>query len=314
MFVGIHHHYLHVERERTTDLSVHPDEIHTRLIVPLKEMNRAAKQSLAYARSLSEDITAVYIKRHAKTDAVFQANWDAWQAELVANEQVHLDVINPGRRSFVPALLDYINTVQCTHQDDTLHVILPEKEAEVSAFKRLLAYVSSLRLKMALYFHPRIIVTNIASYEQKSTTPIHPLEIKHRFIVPVAELDRPSIQGLAYARSITSHVAAVHVAIDPQEEASIQAKWQQLQTKLTKGEETKLVMIESPYRSLLRPLLAYIRTVHELHPQDTLTVILPEFVVKHWWEYPLHNQTALQLKTALLAEPGIVITNIPQHL
>jgi hypothetical protein len=313
MFVGIHRHYQRVERERTTDLSVHPDEIHTHLIVPLKEMNQVAKQSLAYARSISEDVTAVYIKMHTKTDAAFQADWDAWQAELVSNEQIHLDVINPGGCSFVPALLNYANT-RCTHQGETLHVILPEEEVEVSAFKRLLAYVNSLRLKVALYFHPQIIVTNVSSYEQKSTASIHPLEIKHRFIVPVAELDRPSIQGLAYARSISSHVAAVHVAIDPQEEACIQAKWQRLQTQLTKGEETKLVMIESPYRSLLRPLLAYIRTVHELHPQDTLTVILPEFVVAHWWEYPLHNQTALQLKTALLAEPGIVVTNIPQHL
>ena len=73
-------------------------------------------------------------------------------------------------------------------------------------------------------------------------------------------------------------------------------------------------MIESPYRSLMRPLLAYIDTVHELHPDEILTVILPEFVVAHWWEYPLHNQTAFRLKTALLARPGIVVTDIPQHL
>jgi hypothetical protein len=60
--------------------------------------------------------------------------------------------------------------------------------------------------------------------------------------------------------------------------------------------------------------LAYIDIVHELHPDETLTVILPEFVVAHWWEYPLHNQTAFRLKAALLARPGIVVTDIPQHL
>ena len=79
-------------------------------------------------------------------------------------------------------------------------------------------------------------------------------------------------------------------------------------------EETYLVVIESPYRSLLRPLLAYIDTVHTMYPEDILTVILPEFVVAHWWEYPLHNQTAFQLKTALLGRPGIAVTDIPQHL
>jgi len=73
-------------------------------------------------------------------------------------------------------------------------------------------------------------------------------------------------------------------------------------------------VIESPYRSLLRPLIAYIDNVHAIYPEDTLTVILPEFVVAHWWEFPLHNQTAFQLKTALLGRPGIVVTDIPQHL
>lgn len=65
---------------------------------------------------------------------------------------------------------------------------------------------------------------------------------------------------------------------------------------------------------LSRPLLAYIDTVHELYPEDTLTVILPEFVVAQWWERLLHNQTALRLKAALLFHTGVVVTNIPQHV
>jgi hypothetical protein len=79
-------------------------------------------------------------------------------------------------------------------------------------------------------------------------------------------------------------------------------------------EKTGLVIIESPYRSLNKPLLAYIDTVHELYPEYTLTVLLPEVIVSHLWEYLLHNQTAFWLKTALLFRPGIVVTNIPQHL
>ena len=144
--------------------------------------------------------------------------------------------------------------------------------------------------------------------------PIRPINIRHRFIVPIAELDRASVQSLAYARSISPHVTAAHVAIEAQDVEKVRAKWERLQTYLTKEEETHLVVIESPYRSLARPLLAYIDTVHEMHAEETLTVILPEFVVAHWWEYLLHNQTAFQLKTALLARPGIVVTDIPQHL
>jgi hypothetical protein len=74
------------------------------------------------------------------------------------------------------------------------------------------------------------------------------------------------------------------------------------------------VIIESPYRSLNGPLLAYIDTIHELYSDVTLTVLLPEFVVSHWWEHILHNQTALRLKASLLFRPGIVVTSVPQHL
>jgi hypothetical protein len=144
--------------------------------------------------------------------------------------------------------------------------------------------------------------------------PVHPKDVHHRLIVPIAGLDRVSVQSLAYARSISRHVTAVHVAIDLVDADEVRAAWERWQKHLTEEEETHLIVIESPYRSLARPLLAYIDTVHELFPDDTLTVILPEFVVAHWWEHLLHNQTALQLKAALLFRPGIVVTNIPQHL
>ncbi len=109
-------------------------------------------------------------------------------------------------------------------------------------------------------------------------------------------------------------MTAVHIVIDEQEANDIRAAWDIWQRRIPQEEETHLLVIESPYRSLLRPLLAYIDTIHERHPEETLTVILPEFVVKHWWEYFLHNQTGLRLKAALLFRPGIVVINVPMHL
>jgi amino acid transporter len=153
-------------------------------------------------------------------------------------------------------------------------------------------------------------------YERERTTdiPLHPQDIRHRLIVPIDRLDRASIQSLAYARSVSPHVTVVHVALDEEEAAQIQHNWSHWQKILTEEETTHLLVIESPYRSLIRPLLAYIDTIHQRHPDDTLTVILPEFVVGHWWEYPLHNHMALRLKAALLFRPGIVVVNVPQHL
>ena len=191
--------------------------------------------------------------------------------------------------------------------------MLPEI-TEASSLGRLLHSPTILQLKARLFFRPAIVVTNLTLPDPDSELPLRPKGIRHRFIVPIAGLDRPSLQSLAYARSISPHVTAAHVAMDEQEAGEVQSKWEKLQKHLAPEEETNLVVIESPYRSLLRPLLAYIDNVHAIYPEDTLTVILPEFVVAHWWEFPLHNQTAFQLKTALLGRPGIVVTDIPQHL
>ncbi|GCE16339.1 APC family permease [Dictyobacter kobayashii] len=152
--------------------------------------------------------------------------------------------------------------------------------------------------------------------EQERTTniPAKPADIKHLFIVPIAGMDRVSVQSLSYARSISDNVIAVHVAIDADDEQRVREAWKQWRPNIGASEKTELVVIESPYRSLTRPLLAYIDTVHELYPDYTLTVLLPEFIVAHLWEHILHNQTALTLKAALLFRPGIVVTSVPQHL
>ncbi|HXL36578.1 MAG TPA: APC family permease [Ktedonobacteraceae bacterium] len=155
---------------------------------------------------------------------------------------------------------------------------------------------------------------NRVEREKVSDIPIHPQDIHHRVIVPIAGLDRAAIQSLAYARSITKHVIAVHVAIDLDDANKVREAWERWQKHLAEEEETQLIIIESPYRSLSRPLLAYIDTIHELFPADTVTVILAEFVVAHWWEQILHNQTALRLKASLFFHPGIVVTSVPQHL
>jgi hypothetical protein len=310
MFLGIHSHYTHVERERTTEIPLSPKDIHHRLIVPIVHLDQASQQAIAYARSIAPQVTAIYINHNKSKAEVIRASWVEWNASLMADEQVQLDVIEESHYSSVRTLLNYIHAMQQQHAGDTITVILPEV-AESGVLRRLLAYFPSFLLKMALFLRPEIVVTNILWH---NVTSIHPREICHRFIVPVAELDRASVQSLAYARSVSPYVIAVHVAIDPQDVEKVRDKWNRLQKHLTKEEETQLVIIESPYRSLLHPLLAYIDTVRELHPEELLTVVLPEFVVSHWWEYPLHNQTALQLKTALLSQPSIVVTNIPQHI
>jgi amino acid transporter len=311
MFMSIRYHYRQVVGERTTDIPIHPKDIHHRLIVPISRLNQTSKFALAYARSISPEVKAVHVIIDREKANALQTAWDEWQKTLSDNELTQLEVIDPGRRVPLLPLLDYIDGVHEQYPEDTLTVVLPE--AAESSLKRLFSNPKVLGLKATLFFRPGIIVTNVSLHQQIATIPERPKDIHHRFIVPIAELDRASVQSLAYARSISSHVAATHVAVDMHDAETVRSKWERLQKQIPKDEEVQLVVIESPYRSLARPLLSYIDTVHELHPEDTLTVILPEFVVAHWWEHPLHNQTALQLKTSLLSRPGIVVTDLPQH-
>ncbi|MEO8973221.1 MAG: amino acid permease, partial [Ktedonobacteraceae bacterium] len=314
MFLSIHRHYMHVERERTTDIPVHPKDIHHRLVVPISDLSQVSKESLIYARSLSSQVTAVHIVQQSGNADELRTAWNSMQDGWLAEERIQLEILQPAGRFRESAMITYIEAEHRQYPTDTLTVVLPETYAPW--WKRLLWNPFVFRLKVSLYFHPNIIVTNFTEMKRDTPSgmPTRPQQIHHRFIVPIAGLDRVSKQSLAYARSITSHVTAAHVAIDIHDADVIQEAWMALQKNAPKDEESQMVIIESPYRSLSGPLLAYIDAMHELFPEDALTVMLPEYVVSHWWEFPLHNQTAFRLKTALLSHPGIVVTNIPQHL
>lgn len=136
-------------------------------------------------------------------------------------------------------------------------------------------------------------------------TPLVTGDISHVVVVPISRLNVISRQTLAYAKSISSNVSAVHVAGDAEEIDQMQQAW------TAENERLPLVIIESPYRALVRPLVQYIAALQARYPESVITVVLPEYVPSHWWEQILHNQTALRLKAALLFRPGIVVTSVP---
>jgi hypothetical protein len=119
---------------------------------------------------------------------------------------------------------------------------------------------------------------------------------------------RAVLQALEYARSLSPDVRAVYVDVDPVATASVRKDWDQW------GQGLPLVVLESPFRSLMEPLLEYIDAVDAEHPDDYVTILLPEFVPARWWHHILHNQRALLIKAALLFRPRIVVTSVPFHL
>jgi amino acid transporter len=127
-------------------------------------------------------------------------------------------------------------------------------------------------------------------------------------IVPIARLDRPSRQAIAFANSISRDATALHVTNEPAEAAELRRRWPEW------AGETELVVVQSPYRALIGPLLAYLDALQEQAPDRPILVVLNEFVPRHWWEYVLHNQTALRLKLRLFARPNTIVADVPYHL
>jgi amino acid transporter len=140
----------------------------------------------------------------------------------------------------------------------------------------------------------------IATPEEALRVRVHP-----RVIVPLGRLDRAHVEALQIARQISGDVTAIHISDDPGEAARFRERWQRLVPDIP------VVVIESPYRSLLRPLLAYVDAVDRGDRHRPVVVILSEFVPRHWWEWLLHNQTALRLKLHLFFRPNTVVLDVP---
>jgi amino acid transporter len=127
-------------------------------------------------------------------------------------------------------------------------------------------------------------------------------------IVPVARLDEPARQAIAFANSVSDEATAVHVTNDADTGDELRSQW----PEWSGGAE--LVVIESPYRALIGPLLAYLDVLQRQDPTRPILVVLSEFVPRHWWENLLHNQTALRLKLRLFSRPNTIVADVPYHL
>jgi hypothetical protein len=137
-----------------------------------------------------------------------------------------------------------------------------------------------------------------------STAP-PPREIRNTVVVPIARIDRPAIEALRYAKSLSNDVTAVHVAAEGDHAEDLEKDWARW------GEDVPLTVIDSPYRSLTRPLLQYLAELKRNQNVDYVTVILPEYVPGSWWEHLLHGQSGQMLKWRLLFSPGFVVTSVP---
>jgi len=131
---------------------------------------------------------------------------------------------------------------------------------------------------------------------------------RHVVLVPVGGIQRAVVKALQYARTLSTDVRAVYVELDPAGTDDVRREWPEW------GQGVELVVLDSPYRSLMEPLLEHIEQVRRADPAGYVTVILPEFVPRRLWQHLLHNQHALLIKGALLFKPNVIVTSVPFHL
>jgi amino acid transporter len=157
----------------------------------------------------------------------------------------------------------------------------------------------------AIHRHYRSLAASLALKHDKPRTHVK----RHRVILPFSGVHEGTLAALRYGRILSSDITAVYVSIDPNEAEDIRKKWE------VWGEGARLVILDSPYRLLLEPLLDYIEEIiAKRQPNEIITIVVPLFIPRHWWNNLLHTQTAAMLRLALLFRPGIVITDVPYQV
>jgi amino acid transporter len=132
---------------------------------------------------------------------------------------------------------------------------------------------------------------------------------RHRVIMPVSGVHQGTLEALRYARLLSDDVTAIHVSLDQAETEKAQKKWK------TWGEGTRLVVLDSPFRLFVEPLLEYIEEIiDQRQPNETITIVVPQFMPSKRWHYALHMRTADVLRQELLSKHGVVVTDVPYHV
>jgi hypothetical protein len=157
-----------------------------------------------------------------------------------------------------------------------------------------------------IHHHYKDLAANLSLDSYQTEPGVAP---RHRVILPISGVHQGTLRALRYARALSNDVTAVHVSMDQAEADKVKDKWE------IWGDGVRLVILDSPYRLLLEPLLGYIeKLAAERQPNELITIVVPQFVPRRRWHNLLHTQTALTLRLVLMFRPGITVTDVPYHV
>ncbi|CAM3417633.1 DNA-binding protein [Stackebrandtia soli] len=169
----------------------------------------------------------------------------------------------------------------------------------------------SIAVMAILYVLMRAIQRHYAAVSAELEPPSGkpPLPPRNHVVVLVSRVHKPMIRALSYAKATRPDtITALTVNVDDGDTRALQVEWERRKIPIP------LTIVDSPYREITRPIVDYVTTLKRSSPRDLVTVFIPEYVVGHWWENLLHNQSALRIKSRLRFERGVLITSVPWQL
>jgi len=144
--------------------------------------------------------------------------------------------------------------------------------------------------------------------DMPTAVPAERLPAREHVVVPVDTINKLTLAVMAFVRELPSKVTAVHITDDSEEAERLRGRWEKMIP------DVRLLVIESPYRAFVAPMLAYVGSLQRAEPGVGIAVVLPRFVPRHWWERLLHNQDVLRLKPHLSKRLGVRVIDFPYRL
>ena len=340
-FVGGHYAQIR-QRIRRAAVGDQPLEPY-KTVVPVRELDQLTRRTLAYAATLGRDVVALNLTGNPSAAEEIRELARTAAALAGSHRPIRVEIETPDRSHGQRELLRLVDRLSREAQPGLVTVMVAEMVTSGGVLG-LLLHPSSLRLKMALLRRSRVVAASFPADWKGDSAEADIAGARRRVaLVPVSGLDVLTLRALHYAQAIADEVLAVHVAtgqpgdVAPKEEArrgelkkddpgeppdqearELDASWDSWVSEQLGWDPERprpqLVMVVSPYRTVVQPMLRYLAGYRERNRDALCTVVLPELITRHWWNQILHNHRAFHIKSALLGSSDFAVADVTYEL
>ena len=298
-FYSIHKHYAWV-RDQTRRGAERPGELDSNHVVLLvRDVDASTAEALGYVRSF-RPASVHPVTPGASVPPDLAARWRSF----CGPGTVELEAVGAG--NLTSAVRAYVRRLQPGPRD-VVTVMVPEI-VDQGLVRYLVGKNELVRLKAGLLGEPGVVVTDVPVVEDPTrhadvSKPLVPQ--KTVTLVFVSSVNDVTVRAINYARTLDATITrAIYFDVNPEQANRLEESWFSL------GLDVPLDIVEAPFRDLTRPMLNEVRRF-SMHPNVVVNVLVPEVIVSHWWQLPLHNQSALFIKRLFLHEDRVLLTSVP---